>query len=76
METLTFERNNMRPHQIRVIEEKTELDRRAIALSQFIGLNPVFVTLPPGEQELLKEQCEVMWRYSEILYKRIIAFGG
>lgn len=64
----------MQQHQIRVIEEKTELDKKAAALSQFIGLNPVFVTLDKDEQDQLREQCEIMWRYSEILGKRIAAF--
>ena len=46
----------MQPHQQRVVDEKTELDKKAKALSEFIGNNPIFETLEPAEQERLKEQ--------------------
>lgn len=62
------------PHQQRVIDEKGELDKKATALSNFIGTSPIFETLDPAEQERLKEQNDVMWQYSEILGKRIAAF--
>lgn len=62
------------PHQQRVIEEKRELDAKATALSNFIGLNKTFGTLDATEQERLREQCEIMWQYSEILGARIAAF--
>ena len=65
----------MQPYQQHVIDEKTELDKKATALSNFIGENPVFDTLDPVEQELLKEQNDVMWKYSEILGSRIAVFG-
>ena len=61
-------------HQQRVVIEKEELDKKANALSGFIGLNPVFETLDPAEQERLKEQNDIMWQYSEILGARIAAF--
>lgn len=64
----------MQPHQQRVVDEKTELDTKAKALSEFIGNNPIFETIDSGEQERMKEQCEIMWQYSEILGKRIAAF--
>jgi hypothetical protein len=64
----------MAPHQQRVVDEKAELDERAKKLSEFIGTNPVFESLDPAEQERMKEQCEIMWQYSEILGKRIAAF--
>ena len=64
----------MQPHQQRVVDEKTELDQKAMALSNFIGKSPVFETLDPVEQERLKEQNDVMWQYSEILGQRIAAF--
>ena len=66
----------MQPHQQRVVDEKTELDKKATALSEFIGRNPIFETLDPVEQERLKEQCEVMCQYSEILGARIAAFAA
>lgn len=64
----------LQPHQQRVVDEKTELDKKATALSNFIGLNPVFLQIDPAEQERLKEQNDVMWTYSEILGARIAAF--
>ena len=64
----------MQPHQQRVVDEKTELDTKAKALSEFIGNNPIFDTLDPDEQERLKVQNDVMWQYSEILGARIAAF--
>lgn len=64
----------MQPHQQRVIDEKAELDKKANALSEFIGNSPIFETLDPAEQERLKEQNDIMWQYSEILGARIAAF--
>lgn len=64
----------MKPHERRVVQEKRELDERATKLSEFIGTSGVFPTLPADEQERLREQCEIMWQYSEILGKRIAAF--
>ncbi len=66
----------LQPHQQRVVTEKEELDTKATALSNFIGTSPIFDTLAPAEQERLKEQNDVMWRYSEILGARIAAFAG
>ena len=65
----------MAPHQQRVVDEKAELDRKAQALSDFIGNNPIFDTLDAAEQERLREQNDVMWKYSEILGARISAFN-
>jgi len=65
----------LQPHQQRVVDEKSELDKKATALSNFIGTSPIFDTIDPAEQERLKEQNYVMWRYSEILGARIAAFG-
>jgi len=64
----------MQEHQKRVADEKAELDKKAKDLSNFIGSNPIFAKLDAAEQERLKEQCEVMWQYSEILGARIAAF--
>jgi len=65
---------SLQPHQQRVVQEKAELDDKAMKLSNFIGLNPIFANIDSAEQERLKEQCEIMWQYSEILGKRIAAF--
>ena len=65
----------LQPHQQRVIDEKTELDKKATALSEFIGHSDAFETIDPAEQERMKEQNDVMWQYSEILGARIAAFS-
>lgn len=62
------------PHQQRVVSEKKELDIKAHALSSYIGISPSFEILDPAEQERLKEQNDIMWKYSEILGARIAAF--
>ena len=64
----------MHTYQERVVEEKRELDEKASKLSAFIGMSPIFEDLPAKEQELMKEQCETMWEYSELLGKRIEGF--
>ena len=64
----------MQSYQQRVINETAELDRKAQALTTFIGFNPIFDTLDSEEQERLREQCEIMWQYSDILGARIAAF--
>ena len=64
----------LQPHQQRVVDEKAELDKKADALSEFIGRSPMFETLDTAEQERLKEQNDVMWQYSEILGARIAVF--
>lgn len=65
----------LKPHQQRVLDEKNELDTKATALSKFIGESTIFPTLDAAEQGRLKEQCELMWEYSEILAARIAAFS-
>lgn len=65
----------MSDYKSRVIDEKLQLDAKAKALSNFIGLSPIFEELPESEQELMKEQNDIMWIYSEILGKRIAGFG-
>jgi len=64
----------MEPYQIQVVEEKREWDEKARKMSEFIGNDPLFDNIDPDEQELMKEQCETMWEYSEILGKRIASF--
>lgn len=66
--------SELQPHQQRVVDEKIELDKKATALSSFIGHSPIFDTLDPEEQERLKVQNDIMWQYSEILNARITAF--
>src|SRR3990167_9914799 len=64
----------LQPHQRRVVQEKEELFKKAKALSDFIGLSETFDTLDPAEQERLKVQNDLMWKYAEILGARIAAF--
>ena len=64
----------MLEHQQRVVDEKTELDTKAKALSEFIGNNPMFEGINPDEQERMILQNDIMWQYSEILGRRIKAF--
>jgi hypothetical protein len=65
---------NWPPHQQRVWVEREELQERATKCSVFIGENPFFETLSPIDQELLKEQNDIMWQLWEILGKRIERF--
>lgn len=65
----------MQPYQQRVVDEKNELYAKASTLSTFISINAQFDTLDPKQQELLKEQNDVMWQYYEILVKRISLFN-
>lgn len=63
----------MQPHQERVVKERAELDEKISKLSKFIGTD-TFQALPLSEQTLLREQRDVMNRYSSILGERIAAF--
>lgn len=65
----------MQLHQKRVIDEKAQLDIKAELLGKFIGESPIFAAMSNDEQELLKEQLEVMGHYSEILGDRIALFS-
>ncbi len=64
----------LQPHQERVVTEKSELDEKAKNLSNFIGYSDIFNDLGDSEKEMLKEQNDIMWQYSEILGKRIDTF--
>jgi hypothetical protein len=63
----------MTPHQLRVIEEKAELDERRDKLNAF-GQGDIFPTLPQDEQQRLIRQCKIMDQYSVVLAERIAAF--
>jgi hypothetical protein len=63
----------MLPHQIRVVEEKKELDGKIDKLSAFKGAT-LFSQLDEAEQERLVRQLSCMGEYSEILQERINAF--
>lgn len=61
------------PHQLRVIEEKEQLDDRVSKLTAFIESDRVNL-LPVKDKELLERQLVVMTSYSDILRDRIALF--
>lgn len=63
----------MNTHQIRVINEKTELDERLKKLIAFFD-NPIYLSLPLDEQDRMKRQADHMTNYSVTLGERIEAF--
>ena len=63
------------PHQQRVVDEETELDKKIDSLSAFFA-NQMFQTLPEAERDLLKRQHAAMETYSSILGDRIAAFAA
>lgn len=62
-----------RPHEMRVIAEKADLEVRTFALEQFLD-SPLFAKVDPAEQDLLKQQIAIMTTYADILEDRIAAF--
>jgi hypothetical protein len=69
------EHKKMQPYQQRVVEEKKELDEKIGKLAVFISASP-FRSISEEEQLRMKEQIEVMKRYSQILEYRIAAFSA
>lgn len=61
-------------YQLRVVEEKVELDGRLTRLGLFIGSDK-FHELPEAERERLTRQWQHMSGYSQVLGDRIAAFG-
>lgn len=61
------------PHQMRVVDEKTDLDNRLSKLKTFC-LTPLFQSLPTEEKQRLTEQEMHMRNYSDVLGRRIAAF--
>ncbi len=66
--------DKMKPHQERVVTEKTELDTKREKLTAFIG-GDMYRTLDKTEQSRLNRQLEAMTLYSNILGERIAAFA-
>lgn len=64
----------MKPHQERVVTEKTEIDDKRQKLTAFIG-GDTYRTLDGVEQSRLNRQLEAMTLYSNILGERIAAFA-
>lgn len=65
----------LQPHEVRVVEERTELVDKISKLHKFMS-SPVYETLPERTQELLLQQEKSMKEYSDILLKRINGFEG
>lgn len=63
----------MQPHQIRVVEEKDQLDDRLGKLRAFFGVDR-FESLPMAEQTRMRCQEVFMSGYSRMLGERIAAF--
>lgn len=65
----------LEPHQVRVVEEKAELDKKIDALNSFISdSNETFTKLETAERVRLVEQRTYMMAYSRLLGERIAAF--
>jgi hypothetical protein len=64
----------MKPHEQRVVDEKTELDAKLLKLYEFINTNPLFHQLNDIDRSLLLNQRGAMHSYSEILARRIARF--
>jgi hypothetical protein len=63
----------MRPHQERVVADKSELDENHSRLGAFMRTS-TFASLPTDEQLRLSRQFIIMDEYSGILAERIEAF--
>lgn len=59
----------------RIVDEKTELDERAVKLGDFVK-SEKFHSLDSEMQSLMVEQYDVMKRYSVILGKRLELLGA
>jgi len=66
--------HDFKPHELRVVSEKGELDVRIGKLIEFIE-GPIFVGLSLQEQSNLKIQASIMFAYSAILEQRIVNFA-
>lgn len=65
----------LEPHQVRVVEEKEELDRKIYNLQKFIeDLTGRFTGLHPDEQTDMRNQLRTMEHYSDLLRRRINRF--
>jgi hypothetical protein len=67
--------SNLLPYQERVIQEHSELQQKIEGLTVFINdSESPFKYLNQEEQQLLKEQLNIMDQYIQILFKRITNF--
>jgi hypothetical protein len=63
----------MEPHQLRVIDERTDLTEKLVKLSGFLG-TAVFSKLPEAEKLRMRRQFMIMQLYEQVLTERITAF--
>ena len=61
----------MNDYKSRLRKELEDLNFKIEKLNNFIEKNEIFKTIDLKEQELLKEQREIMTKYANILRKRI-----
>lgn len=66
----------MKPYQLRVVQEKADLDTKIQALTAFAKSDAFSQDVPEAEQRRMLRQLVVMQDYSRILGERIDAFGG
>ncbi len=64
----------MKPHEERVVTERSELAEKLSKLGEFIDSSPLFQKLPYDEQGRLKIQRFIMQQYSAVLLDRIDNF--
>ena len=64
----------MQEHELRVVKEKRENDKKVEALNEFIESNAFFKTLEKDEQERMKLQRYIMKQLSQVLGDRIEGF--
>jgi hypothetical protein len=65
---------NYAPHELRVIEERDQLEEKIGKLVKFVATD-AFMHLHPNTKLLMKKQYRVMTDYSDILAERIKEFG-
>lgn len=64
----------MRDFQKRVVNEKSELDAKRIALNKFFSTE-LFMALPDEEKKRMRTQLHYMDEYSRVLGERITGFA-
>ena len=66
----------MQPHQLRVVQEKAELDTKIDSLASFTKLDLFKTGVAEDEKLRMLRQLAIMQAYSQVLGERIAAFGG
>jgi hypothetical protein len=65
---------DLKPHQLRMLGEKAEIDVKRIKLAAFL-YSGTFAALEAAERERLEKQMRLMAGYSDVLAERIQAFA-